>query len=262
MADINNDGLGDIYLNNSPFMTHNPAPAVFIQDQTGKFTKKNNLLPSVLFSGRVFLASHFFDFDNDGDQDLFLGGADGRDEKNKKDVLLINEKGVLRESSFHLPDRLEDHRWGTVSVSSSDLNNDGYQDLVLSVHNAGFSKGKLQILMNSKGQKFTEIKVNLDFKYESSGYWIPWTAIGDLNNDGFDDIVFSVRSKRPTGYRPIKILLSDSGKEFNDISKQSPAIDNHINGVHLIDFNNDKFLDILITTYSEKYYIYENMKKW
>ena len=67
-------------------------------------------------------------------------------------------------------------------------------------------------------------------------------AIGDLDNDGLPDIVFTGNMVRN------KIFINKGGLEFEDITTASGIADKQgwCTGVTLVDINNDGWLDIYI----------------
>ncbi len=72
--------------------------------------------------------------------------------------------------------------------------------------------------------------------YNGSG-----VAIGDLNNDGLDEIFLGGSSVNS------KLYLNDGGLKFTDITSSSNiTADKWVNGVSMVDVNNDGWLDIYV----------------
>jgi enediyne biosynthesis protein E4 len=84
----------------------------------------------------------------------------------------------------------------------------------------------------------------LTHEYISNGAGV---GIGDLNNDGLEDIIFAGNMVSP------RIYLNLGDFEFKDISSRftEPANDNWYSGVNVVDINSDGLLDIYFTSTCE-----------
>lgn len=75
-----------------------------------------------------------------------------------------------------------------------------------------------------------------DYFYNGSG-----VAIGDLNNDGLNDVFFAGNDA------PNKLYINEGNFKFRDVSKKAGIISNKWStGVTLIDINKDGFLDVYV----------------
>ncbi|WP_296383456.1 VCBS repeat-containing protein [Winogradskyella sp.] len=79
--------------------------------------------------------------------------------------------------------------------------------------------------------------LNYSYIYNGAG-----VAVGDINNDGLDDLYFS--SNQETN----KLYVNKGNLEFKDITVSSNTIDDNgwTTGVSMIDINNDGWLDIYV----------------
>ena len=79
--------------------------------------------------------------------------------------------------------------------------------------------------------------LNYSYIYNGAG-----VAVGDINNDGLEDIYFS--SNQETN----KLYLNKGNFEFKDVTSSSGAKDDNgwTTGVSMIDINNDGWLDIYV----------------
>ncbi|GGD18169.1 VCBS repeat-containing protein [Hyunsoonleella pacifica] len=122
IADINNDGLEDLFIGNT---TGYPAQ-MYLQNSLGKFTLTNQALFAIdkVYNDNSAL---FFDADNDGDLDLYVTSGNYSLPENDKllqDRLYINN-GKGKFSKGHLPKMLS----VTKAITTSDFDNDGDLDL-------------------------------------------------------------------------------------------------------------------------------------
>ena len=122
-ADVNSDGFEDIYIGGA----HNQSGEIYLQTTESKFQKiKNAAFQSDKKQEDV--DAHFFDADNDGDQDLYVVSGSYEfeaNDKNLRDRLYLNDgKGKFVRSNL-LPNIMS----AGGEVSSADWDNDGDLDL-------------------------------------------------------------------------------------------------------------------------------------
>jgi hypothetical protein len=121
VADVNGDGLEDVYIGG----TLKKQGQLYIQTGSG-FALSPGL--SVQLKGFEDIAAVFFDADNDGDQDLMLGaGGNNRPsytKENQNRLYLNNGKAV-----FTRVDSLPKNMGNTAVLIAMDIDNDGDQDV-------------------------------------------------------------------------------------------------------------------------------------
>ena len=178
--DTDGDGDMDLYVS-SGGNEHAPGhrhyqDRLYINDGRGLFKPSSNIPVIKESSGKVING----DFDNDGDEDLFVAGriVPGKYPMPASSYLLKNENGRFTDVSGDLAESLKEI--GLVSDALfSDFDKDNDLDLLL----VGEWMG-LVILENKEGT-FVQMDIS---DITGSGWWYS-IAEGDFNNDGYPDYV-------------------------------------------------------------------------
>ena len=201
--DANNDGYPDLYVvsggNEYTDGDRNLADHLYINNGKGHFSEFTDALPSMLVNKSCVAVA---DVNKDGFTDVFAGGlADAKKYGYAQSSYLLLNDG---KGHFKLADtsviQLTEIGMVTSSVFA-DLNNDGWNDLVL----AG-EWMPVKIFMNNRGVfKETDIP-------NSSGLWQTLYA-SDINGDGYTDILagnWGHNSKLYAGKNgPLKLYVKD-----------------------------------------------------
>lgn len=179
--DSDNDGDLDLYVvsGGNEFMPNSSTylDRLYINDGNGNFTFRRELLPSNFESGSVVKA---FDFDNDGDLDLFVGSRmkPWNYPEPASSYLLVNENGKF---SNYNSDQFTD--LGLVTDAEwFDYDNDGDSDIVV--------VGEwmpITVFKNEDGN-FIKEEINTNLGCSSTGWWYS-IEVGDLNNDKLPDLI-------------------------------------------------------------------------
>ena len=186
IADINNDGLQDIiitYVNDTHRVYKNVGNAKF-ED----VTKVANLGGVGLVGGPATV----FDYDNDGDLDLYItyfgnyitGDLPTLERRNfnGKPNQLFENKGDFKFENVTKGSGLNNVGWAQ-AVAHTDLNNDGWQDVIV-----GNDFGVNGYYINKKNGSFTESSNELGTYKPSFTMGI---GITDLNQDLLPDVYIS-----------------------------------------------------------------------
>ncbi|MEO6000500.1 MAG: VCBS repeat-containing protein [Chitinophagaceae bacterium] len=199
-ADLDNDKDLDLYVvsggNESNFQDH-----IFWNDGKGNFTYKPNIMLSTKTTGGAVVA---FDFDKDGDLDVFRGSqvTTGAYPLPPQSYLLQNDKGIFRDIT---PDFLK--KIGMISTAvAADINKDGFIDLIL----AG-EYMPVTILWGQSKSPYFSVDKQQQIAH-SSGWW-NCIKIADIDQDGDLDIIagnHGLNSQmKPTMEHPITIDAAD-----------------------------------------------------
>lgn len=223
IVDINNDGWQDIYICAGVLSDSNLRKNILYINQgvdkaTGIPHFENKAEEYGLADAASSHMAAFFDYDNDGDLDVYVV-------ENAFDGTYANEyRPIIKDGSKSNTDKLFKNNWNNalkhpvfedvskqagvqiegygLGVAITDINKDGWMDIYVS--NDYLSNNLLYI--NNKNGTFTD-KCGAYFKHTSKNAM--GNDIADINNDGLQDII-EVDMAPGDNYRQ-KMMMNDIG---------------------------------------------------
>lgn len=282
MVDINNDGWMDIYVSRSGKPTNKNllANLLFVNNGDNTFTEKG--AEYGVDVKRTTTQSAFFDYDNDGDLDLYVmnhpynTANTNEQKKSVQEVEAMAKKGsefsdvFLENVDGHFVDiskkaGIANHSFG-LGLAISDIDNNGYQDIYVS--NDYMAPDYLY--MNKGDGTFSE-EVRTRTGHISN--YSMGNDIADFNNDGFLDIITvdmvsedHIRSKKNMSGMSTKkfwdvvnvgyhfqymfnaLQLNNGNGTFSEIAQLSGIAKTDWSWAPLFaDFDNDGYKDLFIT---------------
>ena len=225
LADVDADGYLDIYLTNLAMdnvFYHNNGDFTFTEQ-----TEEVGLSNTLLSMGGVF-----FDYDNDGDQDLYLVH-----DNYQPNALMQND------GSGHFTDVAEQagvaYEAFGMGVDVADVNRDGHLDLYIT------NLYENVLFLNNGDGTFRDISAAAGV----DDYGMGWgTAFLDYDNDGWVDI-YVANDSYFSDY-PNVLYHNNRDSTFSIVSADSPLASMYGSyGCVTPDLNNDGLLDIVITNW-------------
>jgi hypothetical protein len=209
VADINNDGLDDVFIGGAS----GQSGILYIQSENGLFTE-NSSQPWEQDKDSEDLGCLFLDVDGDNDKDLFVTSGGSEFENGSpllKDRVYLNKgNGVFEKDANALPDIYSSSQ----CVRASDIDSDGDMDLFIGTRLiAGkylFPAGSY-ILTNEKG-KFTNSTSDTAPYLQNIGM-VTDAVFTDIDKDGDDDLMVVGE------WMPIVLLENQNGVFTNSSDK-------------------------------------------
>ncbi|UCE17296.1 MAG: VCBS repeat-containing protein [Gemmatimonadota bacterium] len=230
-ADYDNDGALDIFVADHGTM----PPSGPCYDQLyhghgdGQFTK---ITEGVIVTDAVHSSgASWADYDNDGDQDLFVIKYEAGD------VLFRNEGDTftrITDGDFLSESRAVDFSWG-------DYDNDGDLDLFVASYQ-GFDNALYENRSADDFLKITGQDVVTDGGWSTSSCW------GDFDNDG--DLDLYVVNDNPNGSNPDVLYTNGGNGQFYRSTESTFVNDPGVSGiVGAADYDRDGDLDLYLTNW-------------
>jgi tetratricopeptide (TPR) repeat protein len=205
-ADYDNDGWPDLFVSNLG------GPAfLYRNNRNGTFTEVARAA-GVTGSGQGF-AAWFFDYDNDGWQDVFATSYyTSLDETLRSYLRLPNNASTMklyrnrRDGTFEdvtARARL-DKVFMPMGANFGDIDNDGFLDIYLGTGNPSYASLVPSVLLrNAGGAFFSDVTASSGTGELHKGHGV---AFADLDNDGDEEIVFEVGGATPGDAHALRLF--------------------------------------------------------
>ena len=189
-----------------------------------------------------FMGSAIIDIDNDGQEELFLGGG-----PDQQDALFSYSNGAFENVTAQSGLKKEQTAEATFGVSVVDFDKNGFSDLIV-------SRTQSIWLYLNEGGVFTAQKLDIPLSEDTTPLSV---AIADINRDGFVDMYVSGYLKKELvegqnifreGYGGSSLMLLNNGDNtFQDITESAGLSYKHNTFMGIFaDVDNDGLEDLVV----------------
>lgn len=251
-GDYDNDGFLDLFLASRD-------PDQLISNQLFRNNGDNTFTDVTISSGigevsELTFQGTFFDYDNDGDVDLYLIN----DRSFTKNILYRNNgDGTFTDVSVESG---ADFDMDAMSIALEDYDADGFIDVYITNVFAPESDTVGNVLMKNNGDgTFSNVAEAAEVRFDTWSWGANWT---DANNDGYLDLYVSGASPVNTAtLNAAALYVSDGDGTFTEENANGFEEDlANSFGNALGDFNQDGYQDIVVTNHFGHFsYLWENL---
>ncbi|WP_296620886.1 VCBS repeat-containing protein, partial [Marivirga sp.] len=236
LFDANNDGFLDLYIssggNDVPKPSQYYYDQFFLNDGSGKFIKRNDLIPQNPISSSKVAAA---DIDNDGDLDLLMTGRvfPGKFPLPTNSYIYRNNSGKFEDVTSSVLPELKQYGMITDALFT-DFDNDGMMDIIMVGEWTDIA------FFKNNGDTFSKLKIN---NLENRNGWWNSIAAGDFDNDGDVDYIFGNLGLNNPHNASTETPLSLYTKDYDKNDKIDPILTYYNDGVEHTVASRDMLID-------------------
>lgn len=248
-GDINNDGCLDVYLSNHKEQS-TITNYLYQSNCDGTFTEVTDLVGLTNTEALTF-CSGFFDFNNDGWQDLYVAN----DKVKQNHLYKNNGNGTFIDvSESSGTDLIID----AMSVTIDDFNSDGYMDIFMTntPSNEATTVGRTILLKNNGDETFSNISESSGAQLNS---WSWGASFFDSENDGDLDLYVSCSYDGSGGFPSYGFYENQGFETFQN--SETVGFDNSAISFSTAvgDTNNDGLVDIIVNNNNQTPFVWNNL---
>lgn len=235
VGDVNGDGLEDFYAGNAA----GSRSTLYLQNTDATFSELEG--PWLNDTNQEDTGALFYDFDNDGDLDLYVASG-GSENLNMEDRLYLNTKEGFVKGKSSLPQIA----FSSKTLAVSDFDKDGLMDLFVGGRNVA---GKYpfpaeSMLLRNLGGSNTNLnfeRIKAPFGKDSNEVGMVTDAVwADLDGDSWEELILTGEWMPITIYKNNKGILIESTEDYGLNNTKG-----WWNTLHMTDVDKDGDLDII-----------------
>jgi len=242
-GDVNGDEISDLIIG----ATGSRTAKIFYGSETPDTQADVSLEGAGTENWFGYSTSSAGDFNNDGFEDLIVGGYGYNHYRGRSYIYFGGEDpDNIADVTFASED-VEDSNFGWSVSGIGDINNDGFDDVAVgAIFYATGMPGKVYVYYGGANpDSIVDVVITQNVANDWLGYFV--STAGDINNDGIDDFAVGAVGTQNTNGKAYLYLGDD-----NFSGESSLAFNGGTSGswfgasLGIVDFNNDGFDDVVV----------------
>jgi hypothetical protein len=248
-GDVNNDGYDDVIVGARYYNSCTGRAYIYYGGSSMDSTADVTMTGEGIDNNLGFSVSNAGDVNNDGYDDVIVGAS-------YYDLIIghayIYYGGSSMDSTANVTMKGEgtNNYFGCSVSGGGDVNNDGYDDVIIGAPNYNSYTGRVYIYYGGNPMDLTA-DVIMTGEGTNNYFGCSVSGAGDVNNDGYDDVIVGAYYSNSSTGRAYIYYGGNSMDSIADVMMTGEEINNHfgcsVSGAG--DANNDGYDDVIIGAY-------------
>jgi MYXO-CTERM domain-containing protein len=192
------------------------------------------------------------DVNNDGYDDVIVGACNYSSGTGRAYVYTGSASGVSTTAATTLTGEATGIRFGWSVSDAGDVNNDGYDDVIVGAFKYSYSTGRAYVYTGSASGVSTTAATTLTGEATGNQFGLSVSGAGDVNNDGYDDVIVGALRYSSNIGRTYVYAGSASGVSTTAVTTLTGGGSGYYFGLSVSgagDVNGDGYDDVIVGAY-------------
>ncbi len=243
-GDVNNDGYDDVIVGAYGYLTNTGRAYVYFGGTSMNSDADVTMTGENIYDYFGYSVAFAGDVNNDGIDDVIVGAKSYNSGRGKA-YIYFGDASMNADPDVQIEGEIGNNYFGYSVSDAGDVNNDGYDDLIVGSYGYDVRKGRAQIYFGGSSVD-TTADVTLTGNSKNNYFGISVSSAGDVNGDGYDDVIvgeyFSNRARIYFGGSTMDatadVTLTGDANTYFGISVSSAG-----------DVNKDGYDDVIVGAY-------------
>ncbi len=213
-GDVNGDGYDDVIVSSTglyPTASTRGRVYIFHGSASGLATTAATTIDGDATTTFGDSVAGVGDVDGDGYDDVVIGAAGFSSRTGKANLHLGSASGVSSTVSVTFTGEATSSYFGEAVAGAGDVNADGYDDILVGAYSYGSSIGRVYVYHGAASGPASTASLTLSGEITSSNFGRSVAGAGDVNGDGYDDIIVGANTYSSSTGRAYIYVGSASG---------------------------------------------------